>query len=86
MLLDFRKAKNTRLATRVFLRFSRVSQHLTCLDHGIQIREFIWYFLTPILIPLKGLECVYGLADLCFLIRRSDSRLRTYRQDQLILH
>ena len=35
MLLDFRKAKNTRLAARVFLRFSTVSQHHTCLDHVI---------------------------------------------------
>ena len=27
MLLDFRKTKNTRIAARVFLRFSTVSQH-----------------------------------------------------------
>ena len=26
-VLDFRKAKNTRLVARVFLRFSQVSQH-----------------------------------------------------------
>ena len=36
MLLDFRKAKNTRLAARVFLRFSQVSQHPACLDQSIQ--------------------------------------------------
>ena len=36
MLLDFRKAKNTRLAARVFLCFSQVSQHPACLVHVIQ--------------------------------------------------
>ena len=43
----FRKAKNTRLAARGFLRFSLVSQHPACLDHSIQTRESIWYFLSP---------------------------------------
>ena len=42
MLLDFRRAKNTRPAARVFLHFS------ACLDHSIQIRESIWYFLSRI--------------------------------------
>ena len=41
MLLDFRKAKNTRLAAHVFLRFSQVSQHPGCLDHVIQTRKTI---------------------------------------------
>ena len=27
------------------LRFSQVSQHPACLDHSIQTREYIWYFL-----------------------------------------
>ena len=44
MLLDFRKAKNTRLAARVFLRFSQVSQHPACLDHFFQTRKTIRYF------------------------------------------
>ena len=39
MLLDFRKAKNTRLAACVFLRFSTVSQ-----DHVIQTWKTIMYF------------------------------------------
>ena len=29
-----------------FLHFSQVSQHPACLDHSIQIRESIWYFLS----------------------------------------
>ena len=45
MLLDFRKAKNTRLVTRVFLRFSQVSRHPACLNHSVQTRECIWHFL-----------------------------------------
>ena len=32
-----------------FLRFSQVSQHPTCLDHSIQTRESIWYFLNETL-------------------------------------
>ena len=45
MLLDFRKTEHTRLVARIFLRFSQVSQHPACLDHSIQTRESIWYFL-----------------------------------------
>ena len=45
MLLEFRKAKNTRLAARAFSRFAQVLQHPACLDHGIQTQEAIWYFL-----------------------------------------
>ena len=45
--LDFRKAKNTRLAARVFLRFAQVSQHPRCLDQSIQTRKTIWYFFSP---------------------------------------
>ena len=41
MLLDFRKAKNTRLAACVFLRFSTVSLHPAYLDHVIQTRKTI---------------------------------------------
>ena len=46
MLLDFRKAKNTRLATHVFFFFcfSQVSQHPACLDQSIQTRKTIRYF------------------------------------------
>ena len=44
MLLDFRKAKNTRLAARVFVRFFTVSQHPACLDHVIQTRKTVRYF------------------------------------------
>ena len=47
MLLDFRKAKNTRLAACVFLRFSTVSQHPACLNHVIQTRKTIRYFFKP---------------------------------------
>ena len=32
LLVDFRKAENSRLEARVFLRFSQVSQHPACLD------------------------------------------------------
>ena len=39
MLFDVPKAKNTRLAARVFLRISTVSQHPACLDHVIQTRR-----------------------------------------------
>ena len=42
MLLEFRKAKNIRLAC--FLRFSQDSQHLACLDQSIQTRKTIRYF------------------------------------------
>ena len=45
IILKLRKAKNARLAARVFLRFSHVSQHPACLDYNIQTRETIWYFL-----------------------------------------
>ena len=51
MQYDFQKAKNTVPAARVFLRFSQVSQHPACLDHSIQTREPIWYFL-PLATPL----------------------------------
>ena len=48
MLLDFRQAKNTRLAARVFfLRFSQVSQRPACLDQSIQTWKTIWYFFNP---------------------------------------
>ena len=47
MLLDFRKAKTTRLVARVFLRFSQISQHPACLDHSIQTRKTIWSFFSP---------------------------------------
>ena len=40
-LLNFRKAKNTRLAARVFLRFSQVSQHPACLDHEYPNTEIL---------------------------------------------
>ena len=39
------KAENTRLAARVFLCFSEVSQHPACLGRNIQNRESIWRFL-----------------------------------------
>ena len=45
MLLDFRKAKNTCLAARVFLRFSTVSQHP--MDHVIQTRKTIGHYFNP---------------------------------------
>ena len=45
MLLDFGKAKNTPQVAHVFLRFSQVSQYPACLDHSIQTRESIWYYL-----------------------------------------
>lgn len=35
-LQNFRKAKNTRLAARVFLRFSTVRQHSACLEGRIR--------------------------------------------------
>ena len=41
----FRKAKNTRLTARVFLRFPQVFQNPTCSDHSIQTHKSIWYFL-----------------------------------------
>ena len=41
---NFRKAKNTRVAARGFLRFSQVSQHPACLDQSIQTRKTIRYF------------------------------------------
>ena len=44
MLLDFRKAKNTRLAARVFLRFSTVLQHPAFSNHVIQTRKTIRHF------------------------------------------
>ena len=47
MLLDFRKAKNTHVAARVFLRFSTVSQHPACLDHVIQTQKTTRYFFNP---------------------------------------
>ena len=31
----FEKRKNTRAAARVFLRFSKISQHPACMDHAI---------------------------------------------------
>ena len=46
MLFDVPKAKNTRLAARVFLRISTVSQHPACLDHVIQTRKTIRYFFS----------------------------------------
>ena len=48
MLLDFQKAKNTRLAARVFLRFSAVLQHPVHLDHVIQTRKTIRYNISLI--------------------------------------
>ena len=45
ILLDFRKAENTRLAASVSLRFSQVPQYPKYLDHSIQTWESIWYFL-----------------------------------------
>ena len=54
---DFRKAKNTRLAASVFLRFSQVLQIPKCLNYIIQTQESIWYFLnTSVILPAKELR------------------------------
>ena len=45
MLLYFGKAKNTPQVAHIFLCFSQVSQHPAGLDHSIQTRESIWYYL-----------------------------------------
>ena len=59
-VLDFRKAKNTRLAARVFLRFFHVSQHPACLDHVIQKRKTIRYFFNPIYLYIVTLFCIFN--------------------------
>ena len=59
---DFRKAKNTRLAARVFLRFSQVLQHPKCLDQSIQTRKTIRYFFN---ITLKCVKLIF-LYDLLY--------------------
>ena len=61
----FEKLKNTRLSARVFLRFSQVSQHPACLDHVIQTRKPIRYFLKIILI-LRDMSLLF--TSFCSLI------------------
>ena len=39
------------LAARAFLHFFQVSQHPVCLDHSIQTRGSIWYFLNVTYVP-----------------------------------
>ena len=55
-----RKAKNTRQAARVFVRFSQVSQDSASLDHSIQTRESIWYFLNDY--RAQKIECCVSLS------------------------